>query len=1500
MKNKSYTMTKLSGWLASLLILIGLLGNSANAQTTVQIGTGTLTTTSFPIRSCYGYSYTQMLYTSAEIVAGGYTGPGTISKIRFYYATAVSPTTTYDNWTVYLGNTTLTSLTSGAANFTPASAMDMCFSGLVTFPAAGNWMEITLSTPFNYTGGNLLVAIDENAASYTCSAGWRYTSTTGVTSVRQLYSDTYNPDPALLPGSYLGVSTSSTSRPNLQFDIGSASACSGTPTPGNTISSVAGACSGSSFNLSLQNSTSGSGVTYQWQSSPDGVNWTNFGTSAASQTVSQTAATYYQCLVTCSGNTGTSTPVNVAVNPFYLCYCSAVPTSIDAQGAVDFQIGSWSNPNVSTSTYQNFTGVAPTSLYQNSTVSATVTLQTGYTYRCRVFIDFNQDGDFADAGEMNDLGLSSSTNPTTQTGNIVVPAGALTGLTGMRLVVTDDDAANNPCYSSSYANVEDYLVNIIPPPACSGTPAAATALTSAAYICPGSAAVLSLSGVPLETGYDYQWEESSDNVNFTPISGANSNTYSASPTALTYYRCVVTCSNSGLSKESSSISVDFDGSANAGTISGPTAGITYSPLYYSTDTYTGDLQWQTATSAGGPWSDVATGTLDNITLTASTAGSFYVRLRAASVTCTTYSNVINIVVTVAGDNVCDASSVSIGENGPFTNVGATTQAGEAQAPQGPSCNGNNNWCSAPSGTINNTVWFTFTVPTGGSGRYGFAVPGWDSQVAVWKASACSDLTSGLGTLWAANDDSSGSPYNAYARGFCLEEGETVYIQVDGYGTTTNSGFTLRIDDFGPADDASFSGLPATICANAAAVTLVPVTAGGTFSGAGITVDSFDPAAAGAGFHTITYALSGLDTCVTTSQIIEVVAPAYTYYADADGDGYGAGASISSCDASAPSGYSASNTDCNDGDISINPGATETCNFIDDDCDGNIDNGFDLDGDGFTTCEGDCDDNNNAVYPGATEVCNGLDDDCNLSIDDGLTFITYYADVDGDTYGDAGSTASTCDGAPSGYVSDNTDCNDNNPSANPAGTEVCNSIDDDCDGLIDENLLVAGPISGPAVQCVAVVTGSATYSIASVADASTYTWSVPAGMTILSGQGTTSIFVSWTPIAAHNGIIGNLTVTPSNACGAGTSSSVLIDINYTKPVMPNSVSGPVKVCPGDVATYSTNMIARASYFVWSVPAGMTITSGASSNVITVSVGAGYAGGTVSVSGANACGVGSARLRAVTVNTPGVSASISGQASGVCGATGVAYTCAAVVGATSYNWSVPAGATIVSGNGTSSISVDFSGSYAGGSFTVTASNACGTGAARSLTVSGAPGQPGPISGDQSICPGQSNVPYSVSTVAGASLYNWTVPSIASIASGQGTKDIYVNWGTNPTTGQQVTVSASNACGSGPVRILNGIAIDLGNCIRIGETGAATGLNIYPNPATEVATIVFNGTEGADFNLNLVDVAGRVVMSERGTAVDGQNQRNVVVSEMASGVYFLTIQMNGTSEQIRVMVD
>ncbi|MFZ5477995.1 MAG: putative metal-binding motif-containing protein [Myxococcota bacterium] len=199
----------------------------------------------------------------------------------------------------------------------------------------------------------------------------------------------------------------------------------------------------------------------------------------------------------------------------------------------------------------------------------------------------------------------------------------------------------------------------------------------------------------------------------------------------------------------------------------------------------------------------------------------------------------------------------------------------------------------------------------------------------------------------------------------------------------------------------------------------------------------------------------------------------TYYRDADSDGYGTSSSTIS-DCSAPSGYVSLSTDCDDTDRLQYPGASERCNGEDDDCDGTVDEGTssswyyaDDDGDGYgdastgvytcspssgyVTNDDDCDDTSASVSPADRETCNSIDDDCDGTVDDGVT-TTYYDDDDGDGYGDARDTTTGCS-APSGYVSNDDDCNDASASISPGDAETCNSVDDDCDGSIDEGVTV---------------------------------------------------------------------------------------------------------------------------------------------------------------------------------------------------------------------------------------------------------------------------------------------------------------------------------------------------------------------------------------------------------------------------------------------------------------
>ena len=196
----------------------------------------------------------------------------------------------------------------------------------------------------------------------------------------------------------------------------------------------------------------------------------------------------------------------------------------------------------------------------------------------------------------------------------------------------------------------------------------------------------------------------------------------------------------------------------------------------------------------------------------------------------------------------------------------------------------------------------------------------------------------------------------------------------------------------------------------------------------------------------------------------------TFYADVDGDGFGdPEASIEACEK--PEGYVPNGSDCDDEAAGVYPGATEVCDGLDNDCDGDTDEDLaevfysDNDGDGYgdpdsavEACEqpagtvtngDDCDDTSDEAYPGGTEVCDELDNDCDGEVDEGVT-TTYYADYDGDSYGDAAYPTEAC-APPTGYVENATDCDDSNAEVHPDAIELCNKIDDDCDGEIDEDL-----------------------------------------------------------------------------------------------------------------------------------------------------------------------------------------------------------------------------------------------------------------------------------------------------------------------------------------------------------------------------------------------------------------------------------------------------------------
>jgi len=373
------------------------------------------------------------------------------------------------------------------------------------------------------------------------------------------------------------------------------------------------------------------------------------------------------------------------------------------------------------------------------------------------------------------------------------------------------------------------------------------------------------------------------------------------------------------------------------------------------------------------------------------------------------------------------------------------------------------------------------------------------------------------------------------------------------------------------------------------------------------------------------------------------------------------------------------------------------------------------------------------------------------------------------------------------------------------TQNYNFSDTVFNGLINTTPCVApsiGSISG--LSCLPATTAAnTTYTIDSISGA-TCTWTVPTGVKIISGQGTRTLVVK--SLLTTTVINGNISVVVTNSCGS--TSFATLAIKKVGPIGKLvAINGSADPCNGIGSgyslTYTTSKVANAEGYLWTSVGGTVISSNDTTATIRFNK---ISTGSVSVKAYGFCGtdtVWGVVLGKIVKTTLPTASAVTGTTDGCAGiGTGnsLPYTAATATNASTYIWTVPTLATLISGQGTQNINVSFPDNFAAGAIAVKAGRVCGTdtffSAAKSLTLKTLlPVKPTAITSSTSLDPcsklGTSET-YSVAATANTTNYLWSTTGTGASVSSNGTVNGVVDYTTAFRSGS-VSVKAQRACGS-----------------------------------------------------------------------------------------------------------
>ena len=461
-----------------LVLLFAGWGNIANAQT-VQLGSGPGTSDYIPFYYLYEKGYSQTIYTSNELIAAGMDpNEGLITKIRFKATTSQS-TSNWQDWEIYMGNTTQGGFSSGS-NWVTLANLSPVFNGQIAANVvAGQWLEITLTNAFQWDGtSNIVVAVNETTGNYGNDPSWASYTLAPSTGSKGIYAyqDGTSYNPASPPS---GTTINNVAQ--IQFDGILQSACTGAPTAG-TVSATMGMCAGQASQLLATGSTIGvSGLIGQWQSHEVGSidPWLDISGGTTNPYTIPSAPGVpmeYRYILACGSDADTTNIMTTSINPISQCYCA--PGATDASKYIDnfsttngIQNITNAGSGFSTGGYGQFL-TDTLSQTKGQSVNFNVDI-VGGTSGFRVWVDWGQDGVF----DISDMAYQSTGYLSNHTGTITVPSFALSGPTRMRIVShwLSSTGDVDPCQTGfTYGEFEDYTFNVIVPEAPSITQATGT------------------------------------------------------------------------------------------------------------------------------------------------------------------------------------------------------------------------------------------------------------------------------------------------------------------------------------------------------------------------------------------------------------------------------------------------------------------------------------------------------------------------------------------------------------------------------------------------------------------------------------------------------------------------------------------------------------------------------------------------------------------------------------------------------------------------------------------------------------------------------------------------------------------------------------------------------------------------------------------------------------------------------------------------------------------